>query len=98
MFQVNEKLQRLGVRLRGDRLRRNDTQAIFAARIGVSVPTLRKMEFGDPSVLIGHWCAALDVLDRAGDWDAVLAEPEDLFIKYEQVKVPLPRRASRRVR
>lgn len=94
----NVKLRSLGDRLRAERLRRNETQAIFAARIGVSIPTLRKMEAGHASVLIGYWSSALDVLDRAGDWDAVLAEPQDLFVKYDQITKPLPRRASRRVR
>ena len=77
-------------------MRRNETQAVFAARIGVSVPTLRKMESGDSTVLIGYWSAALDVLNRAGDWDAILAEPEDLFAKYDRMKAPSRRRASRR--
>ena len=73
------KLQTLGARLRAERLRRNDTQAMFAARIGVSIPTVRKMECGDPSVVVGYWVIALDLLDRIGDLDAVLAPPEDLF-------------------
>ncbi|MEI8140248.1 MAG: helix-turn-helix domain-containing protein [bacterium] len=98
MVQSNIKLHSLGLRLRDARLRRNDTQAIFAARIGISVPTLRKMESGDPSVLVGHWVTALEVLDRAGDIEAILAAPEDLFAKYDQMKTPLPRRASRRTR
>jgi hypothetical protein len=54
------------------------------------------MEAGDPSVLIGHWAAALTVLDHAGDWDAILAAPEDLFAKYDQMKVPSRRRASKK--
>jgi transcriptional regulator with XRE-family HTH domain len=98
VHQVNETLKSLGSRLRNERLRRNDTQAIFAARLGISVPTLRKMESGDPRVSVGYWLAALDVLDRAGDLDAILAAPEDLFAKYDQMKTPLPRRASRRSR
>jgi transcriptional regulator with XRE-family HTH domain len=98
MLQIDEKLQSLGSRLRAERLRRNDTQAIFSARLGISVPTLRKMESGDPGVLVGHWLAALNVLDRAGDLDAILAAPEDLFAKYDQMKTALPRRASRRPR
>lgn len=98
MHQIDEKLQKLGARLRSHRLRRNDSQAIFAARIGVSVPTLRKMEVGDSSVLVGYWVAALDAIDRAGDLEKVLSEPEDLFVKYDQIKVTLPRRASRRAR
>lgn len=98
MLQVDDKLKCLGSRLRAERLRRNDTQAIFAARLGISVPTLRKMESGDPRVLVGYWVVALDVLDRAEDLDAVLAAPEDLFAKYDQMKAPLRRRASRRSR
>lgn len=93
---IDLKLQNLGSRLRNERLNRNESQAVFAARIGVSAPTLRKMESGDSTVLIGHWATALDVLDRAGDIDAILAETEDLFAKYEKTKTPVRRRASRR--
>ena len=96
MSLVEQKLQDLGSRLRNERLRRNESQAVFAARIGVSAPTLRKMEAGDSTVLIGHWATALDVLDRAGDIDVILAETEDLFAKYEKTKAPVRKRASRR--
>ena len=96
MLHNDTKLQNLGSRLRAERLRRNETQALFAARIGVSVPTLRKMESGDPTVMVGYWSTALEVLDHAADLDAILAEPEDLFAKYEQMKAPSRRRASRR--
>ena len=97
MLQIGPKLQNLGSRLRVERLRRNETQALFAARIGVSVPTLRKMESGDSTVLVGHWATALEILDHSGDLDAILAEPEDLFAKYDQMKTPSRRRASKRV-
>lgn len=93
---VDIKLQDLGSRLRNERLKRNESQAVFATRIGVSVPTLRKMESGDPKVLLGHWAIALDLLDRATDIDAILAETEDLFVKYEKAKTPRRRRASRK--
>lgn len=89
------KLKNLGTRLRNERLKRNETQGMFAARIGVSVPTLRKMESGDPTVLIGHWIAVLDILDQAGDIDSILALPEDLFAKYELTKAPTRRRATK---
>lgn len=98
MLPVDTKLQNLGSRLRNERLRRNETQALFAARVGVSVPTLRKMESGDPTVLVGYWSTALAVLDRTGDLDAILAESEDLFARYDQLKVPRRLRASRRMR
>jgi hypothetical protein len=54
------------------------------------------MEAGDPAVLIGYWVTALEVLDCARDLDAILADREDLFAKYEQMKSPERRRASRR--
>jgi transcriptional regulator with XRE-family HTH domain len=96
MSLVELKLQSLGSRLRNERLRRNESQAVFAARIGVSVPTLRKMESGDSTVLVGHWATALDILDHAGDIDAILAETEDLFAKYDKMNAPARKRASRR--
>lgn len=95
MLAGTTQLQHLGSRLRGERLKRNETQATFAARVGISVPTLRKMESGDPTVLIGHWATALELLDRAGDIDKLLSVPEDLFARYEQLTTPVRRRASR---
>lgn len=91
-----ENLKGLGERLRAERLRRNETQQVFAARIGASVPTLQKMEVGNPSVQYGSWVAALDVLGRQSDLKQILSPPEDLFAKYEQTKKPQRRRSSRK--
>jgi transcriptional regulator with XRE-family HTH domain len=88
MSQINIKLKSLGTRLREERLKRNESQVKFAARIGVSTPTLSRMESGNQSVLIGHWATALEILDRVDDLDAILAVPEDLFAKYEHTKKP----------
>lgn len=97
MSQIQIKLLNLGARLRDERLRRDETQKVFAARIGVSVPTLHNMEAGDPGVTIGHWIAALDVLDRTADIDALLAPArEDLFAKYDLMNSPRRRRATAR--
>lgn len=94
MIDADPKLQALGTRLKTERLKRNEQQALFAARIGVSVPTLRKMEAGDSTVQIGYWAIALDILDHSGDLDSILAAPEDLFAKYEAVNKPSRIRAS----
>jgi transcriptional regulator with XRE-family HTH domain len=93
---VGDSLKALGVRLRVERLRRNESQQVFAARIGVSIPTLYRMEAGDPKVQLGYWAAVLDVLDRAEEFKALLAPPEDLFAKYEQIQQPVRRRAPRK--
>lgn len=97
MLSTDQKLQSLGTRLRAERLNRNETQIMFAARIGVSPPTLRKMESGDPTVQIGHWVTVLDLLDRTMDLDLILAVPEDLFAKYEQTKKRIRLRVSRKI-
>jgi len=96
MLMDRSKLQELGKRLRAERLKRNDLQAAFAVRVGVSVPTLHKMELGDPTVQIGAWVNALEVLNRLDDLDALLQPSEDLFAKYEQSQVKERKRASRR--
>ena len=72
-------LVRLGQRLRAERLARNESQTRFAARLGVSIPTLRRLEQGDPSAQIGHWFAALDVLGRLADVETLLAPRYSLF-------------------
>lgn len=76
---ILDVLQRLGARLRSERLLRDEPQARFAARIGVSVPTLRRLEQGDASVQVGHWLAVLEVLGRLHEADAWLAPQASLF-------------------
>lgn len=88
-------LVRLAARLRDSRLARNETQAVMAARIGVSRETYRKMEAGDPSIAIGRWLEAARVLDRLADWDAIFAPTENLFERHERA-ARSRRRASRR--
>jgi len=97
MLKDNTRLQSLGLRLRAERLKRNEAQKKFAARLGVSVPTLAKMESGHPGVQIGNWLTALGILDRSSDIDAILAEPVDLFAEYDKAHAPARKRASRRL-
>jgi transcriptional regulator with XRE-family HTH domain len=89
-------LQRMGNRLRNERIARNDSQKRFAARIGVSIPTLRKLENGDPNVAIGTLMEALWVLDRLKDVDAILSPPKSLFQQLEQKQAKKRFRASKR--
>lgn len=93
---VSASLKALGARLREERLRRNEPQKVFASRIGVSVPTLYKMENGDHRVQLGHWAVALDILGHAEDLDRLLMPKENLFAKYEQTQKPKRQRASRK--
>ena len=89
-------LQMLGDRLRAERLARNESQSRFAARIGVSVPTLRRMEQGDASAQIGHWLTALTLLGRIADAEALLAPRYSLFDAAAQAEKPVRQRARRK--
>lgn len=92
---IRTTLERLGARLRAQRLLRNEPQARFAARLGVSVPTLRRLEQGDASAQVGHWLAALEVLGRLHEAEAWLAPQTSLFAAAEAVP-PQRQRARRR--
>jgi transcriptional regulator with XRE-family HTH domain len=86
-------LATFGERLRVARIDKGDSQALFARRLGVSVPTLHAMETGAPSVAIGTWIAALWMLSRLADADHILAVNESLFERAARQRRPR-RRAS----
>lgn len=50
---TSEALEILAGSVRAGRIRRGWTVAELAERVGVSVPTLRKVERGDPNVALG---------------------------------------------
>ncbi|MCA8198520.1 helix-turn-helix domain-containing protein [Burkholderia vietnamiensis] len=61
---VERALTDLGENLRIARKRRRETMQSFAERMQVSVPTLRKMESGDPTVSISVYAMALWLVGR----------------------------------
>lgn len=81
---VESLLLQLGERLREARLARNESQELFAQRLGLTRQSYSKMEKGSPQTLIGNWLAAGSILGRLDDWQDVLAEKEDLFTKFEK--------------
>jgi transcriptional regulator with XRE-family HTH domain len=64
----------LGTHLRLARKRRRESLAAFAERMQVSVPTLQKMEKGDPTVSIGVYASALWLIGRV-QFLAAIADP-----------------------
>lgn len=76
IVEESDTLAGLGERLRR-RLAAAEPQARAASRIGVSVPTYRKLEQGDPSAPIGVWVRALRLYGDLAALDALL--PESLF-------------------
>jgi hypothetical protein len=68
-------LQKLGADLSVARLRRKESLASWSVRLGTSVPTLMRMEAGEPGVSIGIYATALWLIGRSGTL-AELASPE----------------------
>ncbi len=94
---ANKCLYRLGRQLRELRLERNDRQSDFAARLGVSIPTLRKLERGDPTVAIGTWVDAVWLVGRLEQLTKVLEPRSSLFDQWEaQHKSATRKRASKK--
>ncbi|BCQ22314.1 helix-turn-helix domain-containing protein [Caballeronia sp. NK8] len=61
---ASRALEALGTNLRIARKRRRESLATFAERMQVSVPTLQKMEKGDPTVSMGVYASALWLIGR----------------------------------
>ena len=72
---VRLHLQALGENLSIARKRRRESLNAWAQRIGVSEPTLMRMENGDPSVSMGVYATALWLMGRA-EAMCYLAAPE----------------------
>ena len=68
-------IEKLGADLAVARLRRKESLKTWAQRMGVSVPTLQRLESGDPGVGIGIVVTALWLIQRDGAL-AQLAAPE----------------------
>ncbi len=89
-------LQQLGARLKEARLLRNESQAVFAARIGVTRQSYSKMEKGSPSTPIGNWLAASEILGLLSTWKEVLAKEDNLFEQYERKQMTRKRAGKKR--
>src|SRR6266403_2180727 len=61
-----QALRTLGENLAIARVRRHESQRVWAKRLGVSVPTLIRMERGDPGVGGGIYATALWLIGRSG--------------------------------
>ena len=70
-------IEKLGADLAVARLRRKESLKTWAKRMGVSVPTLLRLEAGDPSVGIGILATALWLIQRDGDLGNLAAPERD---------------------
>jgi len=70
-------IEKLGADLAVARLRRKESLKTWAKRMGVSVPTLQRLEAGDPSVGIGIVATALWLIQRDGELRQLAAPEHD---------------------
>lgn len=59
-------IEKLGADLAVARLRRKESLASWAKRMGVSISTLQRLEAGDPAISVGIVASALWLMSRDG--------------------------------
>ncbi|MFP5358359.1 MAG: helix-turn-helix transcriptional regulator [Gammaproteobacteria bacterium] len=93
---AQRQIKALGLRLRAARMRRQMTQEVLAERVGVSIPTIGKLENGDPSTSLATVLRTLTVLGLAEDIDLIAAEDtlgrqlQDSALKRPSTPTPRP--------
>lgn len=70
-------IEKLGADLAVARLRRKESLKTWAKRMGVSVPTLQRLEAGDPAVSIGIVATALWLIQQDGALGSLAAPEHD---------------------
>ena len=90
-----QALRTLGENLAIARIRRRESQRTWAQRLGISVPTLIRMERGDPGVSAGIYATALWLMGRVNALSTLAAPVEDKGALESDVRSALKRRAVR---
>jgi len=90
-----QALSALGEDLAIARGRRRESQRTWAKRLGVSVPTLIRMERGDPGVGAGIYATALWLIGRSAALAALAAPGSDRGALESDVREVVARRAAR---
>jgi transcriptional regulator with XRE-family HTH domain len=90
-----QALKTLGENLSIARARRRESQRVWAKRLGVSVPTLIRLERGDPGVGAGIYATALWLIGRSGALADLAAPDHDRGALESDVRAAVTRRAVR---
>jgi len=90
-----QALRAFGENLAIARIRRHESQKAWAKRLGVSIPTLIRMERGDPGVGAGIYVTALWLMGRAGSLADLASPSEDQGALESDVRKALKLRSVR---
>jgi transcriptional regulator with XRE-family HTH domain len=90
-----QALRALGENLAIARVRRRESQRAWAKRLGISVPTLIRMERGDPGVGAGIYATALWLMGRVSALPELAAPVHDRGALESDVRMAMKRRAVR---
>lgn len=90
-----DALRRLGDNLAIARVRRKESQRLWSQRLGVSVPTLIRMEQGDPAVSAGIYATALWLIGRVQALPELADPAQDRGALEMDVRDAVQRRAVR---
>ncbi len=90
-----DALRKLGENLAIARVRRKESQRLWAKRLGVSIPTLIRMERGEAAVGIGVYATALWMMGRAQALPDLADPKTDLGALESDVRRAMKRRAVR---
>lgn len=90
-----QALRSLGENMAIARTRRHESQRSWARRLGVSVPTLIRLERGDPAVSAGIYATALWLMGTVGDLPELASPARDRGALETDVREAVKRRAVR---
>ena len=91
-------LAHLGEHLAIARIRRKQSQRTWAARLGVSVPTVVRMEQGDARVSMGVYATALWMMGRAQALGELALPEHDRGALEQDVRAAVRKREARRAK
>jgi len=91
-----QSLAALGEHLAIARIRRKESQRQWAQRLGISAPTLIRMERGDPSVSMGIYASALWMLGLVQTLGEIAAPDKDQRALEGELRTLHQHRAVRR--
>ncbi|WP_353367793.1 helix-turn-helix domain-containing protein [Acidovorax sp. FG27] len=92
---VLREIEQLGQHIAIARKRRKETQAQWAQRLGVSQPTMARIERGDPSVAMASYAMCMWLINQAEGLADIVAPHKDLHSLEQEVARAHPRAGPR---